>query len=151
MVIYVVFALLSLCVIMNFARLLYVYMFFCKFGVAKKCWLSNQWVFFISILEHLPGGKSSKTEWGNFSKYKLIRYNMKRITIRQIVDIVFLILLLLFIGQNLASVRVRFLFFGFELPLIILIAIVFFVGFYTAKVFKKKSSDRIPEELQESE
>lgn len=76
---------------------------------------------------------------------------MKRISTRQIVDIVLLILLLLFIGQNLAGVRVRFLFFGFELPLIILIAIVFFVGFYTAKVFRKKSPEENAVEIREPE
>ena len=58
---------------------------------------------------------------------------MKNITPRQIVDIVLIALLLVFIGQNLESVKVKFLFFGFELPLFILILIVFFIGYYTAK------------------
>jgi uncharacterized integral membrane protein len=66
---------------------------------------------------------------------------MKNITPRQIVDIVLIALLLVFIGQNLESVKVKFLFFGFELPLFILILIVFFIGYYTAKTFRKKSND----------
>jgi hypothetical protein len=42
-------------------------------------------------------------------------------------------------------VKVRFLFFGFELPLFILIAIVFFIGYYTAIAFRKRrSEDSLP-------
>lgn len=66
---------------------------------------------------------------------------MKNISTRQIIDVVLIILLLVFIAQNLDSAKVNFLFFGFELPLVILIAIVFFVGFYTAKVFNKPKKD----------
>ena len=62
---------------------------------------------------------------------------MKNISTRQIIDIVLLILLLIFIGQNLESVKVKFIVFGFEMPLVILIAIVFFIGYYTAKAFNK--------------
>lgn len=62
---------------------------------------------------------------------------MKNISIRQIIDIILLVLLLVFIGQNLESVKVKFLAFGFELPLFILIAIVFFIGYFTAKTFNK--------------
>lgn len=63
---------------------------------------------------------------------------MKNISTKQVIDIVLIILLLIFIGQNLESVRVRFLFIGFNLPLVILITLVFFIGFYTAKAFEKK-------------
>ncbi|MFN3756287.1 MAG: LapA family protein [Flavobacterium sp.] len=38
-------------------------------------------------------------------------------------------------------VRVKFLFFGFELPLFILIAIVFLIGYYTAIVFRKRRNE----------
>ncbi|MFN4198664.1 MAG: LapA family protein [Flavobacterium sp.] len=38
-------------------------------------------------------------------------------------------------------VKVRFLFFGFELPLFILIAIVFFIGYYTAIAFRKRKTE----------
>ena len=63
---------------------------------------------------------------------------MKNISFRQIIDIVLIVLLLIFVGQNLESVKVKFLFFGFELPLVILITSVFFIGFYTAKTFRKQ-------------
>jgi len=63
---------------------------------------------------------------------------MKNISTRQIIDIILLVILLVFIGQNLESVKVKFLMFGFELPLFILIAIVFGIGYYTAKTFNKK-------------
>lgn len=63
--------------------------------------------------------------------------NNENISTRQIVDIVLIVILLIFIGQNLESVKVKFIVFGFELPLVILIAIVFFIGFFTAKAFNK--------------
>jgi len=62
---------------------------------------------------------------------------VKKINRSQIIDISLLILLLVFIGQNLESVKVKILMFGINLPLVILIAIVFFIGNYTAKVFSK--------------
>jgi uncharacterized integral membrane protein len=62
---------------------------------------------------------------------------MKNVTTRQIIDIILIVLLLIFIGQNLESVKVKFLMFAFELPLVILIAVVFFIGYYTAKAFTK--------------
>jgi uncharacterized integral membrane protein len=68
---------------------------------------------------------------------------MKNISTKQIIDILLIALLLLFIGQNLEGVRVRFLFFGFELPLFILILIVFFIGYYTAKTFQGKNNDMV--------
>ena len=63
--------------------------------------------------------------------------NNENISTRQIVDIVLIVILLIFIGQNLESVKVKFIVFGFKLPLVILIAIVFFIGFFTAKAFNK--------------
>lgn len=67
---------------------------------------------------------------------------MNKLNTRQIINIVLIILLLVFTAQNLDGARVDFLMFAFELPLVILIAIVFFVGFYTAKVFSKNNVDR---------
>lgn len=63
---------------------------------------------------------------------------MKKLTTNQIINILLIVILLLFIGQNLDMVKVKFLFFGFELPLFILIAIVFLIGYYTAIVFRKR-------------
>lgn len=62
----------------------------------------------------------------------------KKIGIKQIVDIALIIILLIFIAQNLESINVKFLFFGFELPLIIMIAVVFIIGFLTHKYFPGK-------------
>ncbi|MDH2207101.1 MULTISPECIES: LapA family protein [Empedobacter] len=62
---------------------------------------------------------------------------MKSISISQIIDIILLILLLLFIGQNLENIKVKLFMFGFDMPIVVLIAIGFFIGFFTAKVFKK--------------
>ncbi|MBW6492238.1 MAG: DUF1049 domain-containing protein [Lentimicrobium sp.] len=62
---------------------------------------------------------------------------MKKLSTRQIVIISLIGLLLLFILQNLEVVRVKFLVFGFQLPLVILIIIVFLIGFFTGKPFNK--------------
>lgn len=62
---------------------------------------------------------------------------MKKLTARQIIDIVLIVILLIFAGQNVASVHLKFLVFGFDLPLIILIAFVFFIGYLTALLFRK--------------
>ncbi|KAF5071237.1 hypothetical protein DSECCO2_214090 [anaerobic digester metagenome] len=69
---------------------------------------------------------------------------MKSITTKQIINISLIILLLIFTFQNLANVQVKLLFFGFELPLVILIIIVFFMGYFTARVFNRKK-DKTPE------
>lgn len=62
---------------------------------------------------------------------------MKKLTTKQIIDIILIIVLLIFAGQNVAPVHLKFLVFGFELPLIILIAFVFFIGYLTALLFRK--------------
>ena len=62
---------------------------------------------------------------------------MKKLTTKQIIDIILIIVLLIFAGQNVASVHLKFLVFGFDLPLIILIAFAFFIGYLTALLFRK--------------
>lgn len=62
---------------------------------------------------------------------------MKKLTARQIIDVILIVILLIFAGQNVASVHLKFLVFGFDLPLIILIAFVFFIGYLTALLFRK--------------
>lgn len=64
--------------------------------------------------------------------------NPKKIGIRQVVDIALIIILLIFIAQNLESINVKFLFLAFELPLIIIIASVFIIGFLTHRYFPGK-------------
>jgi uncharacterized integral membrane protein len=66
---------------------------------------------------------------------------MRKISFRQIIDIILILLTLIFVGQNLESVMVRFLFIKFNLPLMIIIAFVFFTGFFTAKVFTGKKGE----------
>lgn len=61
--------------------------------------------------------------------------------IKQILNILLIILLLIFVGQNLGMVQVTILFAKLELPLAIIIGIVFFVGFFTALVFRSKKED----------
>ncbi|AZA90623.1 Uncharacterized integral membrane protein [Chryseobacterium nakagawai] len=63
---------------------------------------------------------------------------MKNINIKKIIDILMIILLIIFIIQNLESVMVKFMTMKFELPLIVLILAVFALGYYTSKVFRKR-------------
>jgi len=88
----------------------------------------------VETRDHTKNGAKPKSQ----TSRKLIKLKeMKNISTRHIIDILLLLILLVFIGQNLESVNVKFLLFGFELPLIILITIVFIIGFYTAKAFNK--------------
>lgn len=63
---------------------------------------------------------------------------MKNLTTRKIIDIFLILMLIIFIAQNLETVMVNFLAFGFQLPLIVLILAVFAIGFYTSSVFRKR-------------
>lgn len=72
---------------------------------------------------------------------------MKKITFKQIIYIILIILLLIFTFQNLRNVLVNLLVFKFELPLVILIVIVFFIGYFTAKVLQNmKKENKEPSE-----
>ena len=63
-----------------------------------------------------------------------------------IINIILIAILLIFVGQNLQDTRVKFLVFGFDLPLIIIIAIAFAIGYFTAKAFsRKKKAEECPE------
>jgi uncharacterized integral membrane protein len=64
---------------------------------------------------------------------------MKKLTTAQIINIALIVLLLIFIGQNLASIPVKFLFFEFELPLIIVILSSVLFGYVTAMVMRKSN------------
>jgi uncharacterized integral membrane protein len=67
-------------------------------------------------------------------------------SIRKAINISMLILLLIFVLQNLETTKVKFLIFGFELPLIVLIFIVFLTGYFTAISFRKdgKKDEQMP-------
>ena len=63
------------------------------------------------------------------------KFNM---TPKQVLYFILLALLIVFIVQNTESVMVKFLFFGFKMPLVIIIVVVFIAGVLTSKVFTKK-------------
>jgi uncharacterized integral membrane protein len=75
----------------------------------------------------------------------LEKYNL---TPKQLLYIVLLVLLLVFVGQNVDYVRVKFLFFGFELPLIVIIGGSFLIGFFAAVTFRRKSKADPNEKLE---
>lgn len=62
-----------------------------------------------------------------------------KFTAGQITSIVLLILLLVFIAQNVSNAQVRFLFFRFELPIIVLMGATFLIGYLTARLFPPKT------------
>lgn len=63
---------------------------------------------------------------------------MNKLNLRDAINIVLIILLLIFIIQNWVITKVKFLMFGFEAPLVLLLVMVFFIGYLTAKGFKRK-------------
>jgi uncharacterized integral membrane protein len=73
------------------------------------------------------------------------------LTPKQVINILLIIVVLIFISQNLEMVRVKFLFFRFELPIIILIGLVFFIGFFTAHVFNQNKQKKEERYLVEKE
>ena len=64
------------------------------------------------------------------------------LTPKQLLNIILLIVLIAFIGQNIDSVPINFLIWTFNLPLIIIILITFFIGFFTKAVFTNRK--RLP-------
>lgn len=74
----------------------------------------------------------------------------RKIDFKQVLYLILIGLLIIFVVQNLDSTMVKFFTFSFELPLIILIAIVFFIGFFSAKIFKKVEPKKTVEEKGKS-
>jgi uncharacterized integral membrane protein len=70
---------------------------------------------------------------------------------KQVLDIVLLIVMIVFVIQNLEMVKVKFLFFGFEMPLIIIIVVAFLIGFLTSKAFPKKRNEEVSELSEKKE
>lgn len=62
---------------------------------------------------------------------------MKNLTTGQYINIALILLVLVFIGQNLQSVEVKFLFFKPQLPLIIIILGSLLFGYITALIMRK--------------
>lgn len=60
------------------------------------------------------------------------------LTPKQLVNIILLIVLIAFIGQNIDNVPINLLIWTFNLPLIIIILITFFIGFFTKAVFANR-------------
>lgn len=62
------------------------------------------------------------------------------LTPKQALHLFFILLAIVFTAQNIESVKVRFLFFGFEMPLFVLIFSCFFFGFLATRMFFKNKS-----------
>jgi uncharacterized integral membrane protein len=77
-------------------------------------------------------------------------FDKLNLTPKQVLYLGLLVLIIIFIVQNMASVTVKFLFFGFQMPLIVIIVGVFIAGVLTSKAFTskvKQVKDEIDEEL----
>lgn len=75
----------------------------------------------------------------------------KNLTTKQIINIILIILLVIFIMLNLEVVKVSLIFISFDMPLVILITFVFFIGYFVGKTFTKKDcKDKEPKKIEET-
>lgn len=63
---------------------------------------------------------------------------MRNLTTGQYINIALILLVLVFIGQNLQTVEVKFLFFKPELPIIIIILGCLLFGYVTALIMRRE-------------
>ena len=75
------------------------------------------------------------------------RFSLKNISLSQIISIILIILALLFITQNFQNTEITIVIWRFQVPLFVLLAVTFMIGFYTAVVFGK---DRVSPTDQET-
>lgn len=68
-------------------------------------------------------------------------------TTKKIINIILIILLVIFTMLNLDSQPINLIFISFDMPLVVLITFVFFIGYFVGKVFPtKKCEDKCKEE-----
>jgi uncharacterized integral membrane protein len=78
--------------------------------------------------------------------------SLKKLTTKQIINIILIILLVIFIMLNLEAVKVSLIFISFDMPLVVLITFVFFIGYFVGKTFTKKDckdKKKEPEKIEE--
>lgn len=64
----------------------------------------------------------------------------KKASFKKIINILFILIILIFAVQNLESIRVTLLFFSFEMPLFVLIIVLFSIGFFTTKILGRNKN-----------
>lgn len=64
----------------------------------------------------------------------------KKVNLKQIINILLILIIILFALQNLESIRVTLLFFSFEMPLFVLIIVLFSIGYFTTKIFSRNKN-----------
>ena len=75
------------------------------------------------------------------------KFSLRNISWKMWLGLVLILLVLIFITQNLNIVHVNFLAWQLDIPLFILMVIVFVIGFYTAMITgtdKEKKSEKNP-------
>lgn len=63
------------------------------------------------------------------------KFSLKNISLSQVISIILIIIALVFIAQNFQGVYITLIVYKFEVPLFILLAITFVIGFFTAIAF----------------
>jgi uncharacterized integral membrane protein len=71
---------------------------------------------------------------------------MQKLSTGQIINIILILLVIIFIGQNLQTIEVKFLFFNPELPLIVIILLCLVLGYVSAIFLGKKKKPNDNEE-----
>ena len=71
---------------------------------------------------------------------------MQKLSTGQIINIILILLVIIFIGQNLQTIEVNFLFFKPELPLIVIILVCLVLGYISAIFLGKKKNPNDNEE-----
>ncbi len=79
--------------------------------------------------------------------------SLKKLTTKQIINIILIILLVVFVLSNMKPVPIGFFYDIIEIPLVILITFVFFIGYFVGKTFTKKDckdKKKEPEKIEET-
>ena len=71
---------------------------------------------------------------------------MQKLSTGQIINIILILLVIIFIGQNLQTIEVKFLFFNPKLPLIVIILLCLVLGYVSAIFLGKKKKPNDNEE-----
>lgn len=66
-----------------------------------------------------------------------MKERIKNITVKQVISTILVILLVTFVMMNLGNTQVNFVFISVQMPVVILITFVFFIGYFVGRTVKK--------------
>ena len=73
---------------------------------------------------------------------------MKKLSAKQYGYMLLILVILIITAQNIEQVDLNFFAYEFQLPLIVLLGFVFFLGFFTAIIFSKSPKKKLPKEKE---